>query len=287
MKLIISAYSKILNLYPQSYKIQFANEQLIVFQDQIQDSKQKGFWKLSRCITHEFLAILASIFSEYIHSSGEKEMLPFKRIFNINLLSFTSTFVLIAIVDFIGRYGLDYSNNIPKPINYVIWLISVGVIMAFCGWFVSASIAAKNKPWYALAFGLGYIICNLLTSTIFWEKLGLQFSSSIDTFFVNYSPLIQGIVIGLLFGWLWKGWKISVISAIAGGIIFELGYAANWLILFILYTQIHNPIPLTNLGYGRILVNWILAYLIFGLVIGCLWGIMINRINKVNQIQAI
>jgi hypothetical protein len=286
MKLIISFYSKFLNLYPQSYKIQFANEQLIVFQDQIQDSKQKGFWKLLRCITHEFLAIFASIFSEYIHSSGEKEMPPFKRIININLLSFTFTFVLIAIVNFIGRYGLDYSSNIPKPINYIIWLITLGLIMGFCGWFVSASIAAK-KMVYAFAFGLSYIICNLLTGTIFWEKLGFEFSPSVDTFFVNFSPLIQGVVIGLLFGWLWKGWKISAISAIAGGIIFELGYAANWLILFIVSSQIHEHISPANLGYGRILVNWILAYLIFGLVIGCLWGLMINRINKVNQIQAI
>ena len=287
MKLIISIYSKILNLYPQSYKIQFASEQLIVFQDQIQDSKQKGFWKLSRCITHEFLAILASIFSEYIHASGEKEMLPYKRTFNINLLNFTSTFVLIAIMNFFGRYGLDYSNNIPKPINYIIWLISLGVIMAFCGWFVSASITAKNKLIYALAFGLSYIVCNLLTGTIFWEKLGFEFSPSANTFFVNFSPLIQGVVIGLLFGRLWKGWRISAISALAGGIIFELGYAANWLILFIVSFQIHEYISPVNLGYGRIFVNWILAYLFFGLVIGCLWGIMINRINKVNQIQVI
>lgn len=279
MKLIVCVYSKLLNLYPSFYKNRFKNEQLIVFQEKLQDERQYGFLKRLTCICHEILSLMAGVIDSYIELLGGKEMFAFKRILTTNLVCFTTTFVLLALVNVIGRYGLDYSSNIPKPLNYVIWLFLSGVIMAFCGWFVSSSISVKRKFPYAIAFGGGYILSRLTTSTYFWSEIGISTTSSWESFTVLFSSMVDGLIIGLLFGGLWKGWKASILYAVSGGIIFELGYWANWLTLYFFNIQLQHVVIPGNVGYGWIILSWVLAYVFFGLIIGGLWSILIDRSN--------
>ena len=215
MRFLTSLYSKLFLFYPASDRHKFGDEQLGVFLDRVSEAKKYGFWRLFRFWIKEYLALIIDVFLAYINSMGENRMLTEKRIFLTNLGSFVSSFILIAVVNFIGRYGVNSLSVIPKPMDYFLWLFFVGLIMAFCGWFISKSIFNKKRLIYALIFGLGYVFSNLLTNTTLLTKIGIPFGTSWDTFCVNCSPMIQGLVIGFFFGLVWKGWRLSAFTGLA------------------------------------------------------------------------
>ena len=285
MKFINGFYSKILYLYPPDYQKQFRDEQLGVFENLIQDSEKNSWWQTLKCFGKECIALPGGILNAYLDSIGGKNMFTPKKIIGINTLNFAIAFGLLALEYFFLRYKMNAELYQTNLVFQIIWVLIAGMIFGLSGWVVALSVSAKNKLHYVIAFGGGFVVSTIMTSPTIWAAFGLKInglSTSFESFLIYCSALIQGLVIGHWFGWVWKGWKVAPLYAIAGGLIFELGYWVNYLVLMVLNNVVLKWLPsIDNFRSVWILVTWVMAYLFFGTVIGSLWGVLVSKTKQV------
>ncbi len=291
MNLIIAIYSYFINLYPDSFRKQFGDELKDVFSSLVAEAFSKGTWHVFKCIGREFYFLPGSILRAYMDSLGEIHMFPTRKVVKINTLGFSFTFALLALLNFFTRIGLQSVPSIPNTIIYTGWIIFAGIIMGFCGYIVAISLSAQRKDLIVLSFGVGYALSLIMTGPSIWSAFGIStewVKGTIESVFVLGSSLVSGCVVGFIFGLVRQGWKAGFWYAIAGGIIFELGYVMNWITLFGINTFLMSRISFSFFSDPRwIAVIWVSAYLVFGAVVGSLWGLLIGRNREEGPTQEI
>lgn len=285
----IRFYASLLHFYPSAFQHQFSDELQTVFCDLMDEAAAQNSWQVWLCFIRECYALPGNIIQAY---RGEKfPMLPQRQIVKINVIGFGIAFILLALLNSITTYLLSPINPGEGFIFfYIVYLLLASITVGvFGGGAIATSLSAQRKTPFILACGLGYMLSELLTSYSFWAALGLPIewiNRSWATFFTLGAPLINGLLIGLLVGKVWKDWKTGFLFALISGIIFELGFWVNWTILFLLYTQgQHSLSGSTPAGLFWITWTGVVSYLAFGALVGLLWGVLVGKVSR--QTQAI
>ena len=287
-KCLIQIHSLFLRLYPPSFRNQFGDEIHKVFCDLLDEAGSHNFWQIFLCFGRECRALPGNVIRAHIDAVGELPMLSNRRIIQINTIGFGIAFILMALLNFVTRYYLfPLQGDMHPIIVYIFWLLFAGILMGFLGGgAIAISIAPQRKLPFILASGFGYVLSLFLTGPSIWAVLGLPtdwVTSSLESFFVLGSEFVNGLLVGLMIGWVWKGWKTGLIFGLMSGIIFELGFWVNWLVLFVMNANLqHNLTGSTAAELGWILLTWAIAYLLFGAVVGVLWGILVGRVRRMS-----
>jgi hypothetical protein len=284
---LIKAYEIALRIYPKEFKNQFSEEMQLVFIDLVKSPQINNKRLAVSAFLRECWHLPGCIIRAYCELSGEVIMNTIKRNLLFPSIGFTITFVLIAWKNGIYRAMVDgywiFSN---LPLFLILSILFEGVLFGLlCGGAIAIALSKTKRIPIMLAAGLGYIIGYLMSAPAYWKLMGIPIDAikgSWETLLIYTGYPIMGFVIGLMVGGVWRGLKAGLILAIGSSIIFELGYWANYLSWDILANP-HGILvriyPNSFSNNSWIMINWIVGYLFYGCVVGCLWGLLSNRVN--------
>jgi len=279
---IISSYAALLKLYPTGFQHEYAEEMNTVFIDLVESTDKGNRWKAVRCFLNECLCLPGCLIREYYDAIGGRKMKTTKQNLVITSIGFMSLFLILSIVN--GYYRSQPAGNwthTTTTLFLVIDFILQGILYGVLGGIaISIVLPSTNRKQMMLACGIGYLISSFITGEGYWEVLGIStkwINQNWESFLVYASSPMNGFLIGLIVGWVWKGWKAGLIFSIASTIIFTLGFWTNYLSWYVLTNVFRD-----NILFGRswLMVNWIVGYLLFGGVVGILWGILMDRIQR-------
>jgi hypothetical protein len=139
------------------------------------------------------------------------------------------------------------------------------------------------------ACGFGYVAGTLMTGPACWESLGVSVAwvkGDWESVFVYAEYPVTGLILGLLAGTLWKGWKAGMLLGTASGLIFTAGFWLNygsWNLLFGPGMKTLVQAKIVNTEAWNF-VCWLIGYTLFGGIVGIFWGILLERSRRIRSI---
>jgi hypothetical protein len=281
---VFSIFSGLSRLYPKEYQQKYSEDMKSVFREILEDS---GGWHAIHSFLRECVCLPVCLFREYLHAKGDDRMKSTRQVFSASIIGFISMYLLLGIQQgtIIAFYG--YATLQSPGIN-VLMLLTGGVLSGvLVGGAIDYALSIKNKAAMMVICGLAYLVPNVLLNP---AVLGLPkplMDEGWNNFLIFTSSPFCGFCFGMVVGFLGKGWKTGIAFGLASGLIFTTGwwifYAAQ---SFVLGQGIDWIVDANTLSAKlRVLIYYSVSFLLYGAIIGILWGILLNRLPRVKSLN--
>ncbi len=279
-------FSGLSRLYPKEFQEKYSEEMKSVFLDILEDSGASGNWHAIQCLLREFVYLPVCLLREYSSVNGGELMKSTRQVISASLFGFISLHFLLGIQS--GTVLVFYNNSPAQPMEIMILQLIIGGILfgILIGGSISYVLSIKNKTAMMAICGLAYLAPRVLLNP---EVLGFP-NPWIDKgwgqlLLYTASP-IYGFCFGMLVGLLWKGWKTGIVIGLASSLIFTIGFWSNRAAMSFVYNQgmdriVDTKILSVNLW---IFIYWVANNLLYGVIIGILWGILLDRLPRMRSI---
>jgi hypothetical protein len=283
-KSVYSIFSWLSRLYPKEYQQEYSEDMKSVFLDILEES---GNWHAIRCLLRECVCLPACLLREYFSIYGGGKMKSTRQIISATIIGFIS---LNLLLEFLSRTLFpSHQYYSPQPLgNILLQLILTGILYGiFVGGAIGFAFSIKNKLAIMAIYGFAFSITAFIISSpwIFrfpnpwWEYVGDSFFFYAETPFVFFC-------IGLLSGFLWKGWKMGIVFGLASSLLFTIGWWITLAALSFVWGQgMIGIVDVQTLSEKLPTAHWLAFDLIYGGILGILWGIFLDRLLRVKSLK--
>jgi hypothetical protein len=154
----------------------------------------------------------------------------------------------------------------------------------FIGGAIGFAFSIKNKLAMMAICGFAYFAPLFILNP---EILGLPnpwLNDGRASFIFYASSPLFGFCFGILVGLLWRGWKTGIVFGLASSLIFTIGFWINLAAMSFVWGQgMVGIVDVKNLSTELSTVHWLASDLIYGGIIGILWGILLDRLPRIRQ----
>jgi hypothetical protein len=287
---VYSLFSWLSGLYPKEYRKKYSKDMKLVFLDILEDSGSSGGWHAVRALLDEFACLPGCLIREYFAGNGGSRMNSSRRIITVTASRFLLLFLLLSIEFGVLRI-FSASTLTARPEIRLLLLLLNGILNGLLiggtiGWVLSID----NKIAMMIACGMGYVPGTFLTGPSYWEALGIPvkwINGDWEAFFIYAASPLTGMLIGLMAGWLWRGWKAGIIVGLASSMIFTVGFWMNYASWQLLFGRGMDLMSQTGMNYMAAwnFICWIIGYALFGGIVGILWGVLLDRIPRMQSLM--
>jgi hypothetical protein len=283
---VYSIFSGLSGLYPEEYQQKYSEEMKSVFLDILEDSSGSGNWHAIRCLLREFACLPASLLREYFSFNGGGLMKSTRQVISVTVLGFISLYFILGIQSgtFIAFY--NFSPEPPTGIMLLSLLIDGILFGVIVGGIIDFVLSIKNKVRMISICGLAYLAPRFLLHP---EALGISIpwmNYDWQLFLLYISSPFYGICFGFLVGLAWKGWKTGIAFGLASGLMVTIAFWSNRAVAPFLMEQGMNRIVDAKILSEELwlFIFWLTSSLIYGGIVGILWGILLDRLPRMRSI---
>jgi hypothetical protein len=282
---VYSIFSGLSRLYPKEYQQKYSEEMKSVFLDILEDPSGSDNWHAIRCLLREFACLPVCLLREYFFLSGGCLMKSTRQIISITSLGFISLYLILGIQ--FGTLFAFYNFSSSQPPQIILLFLMIDGILfgIFVGGAIGYVLSIRNKATMIAICGVAYIAPRFLLNLdslmpIPWMNYDWQL------FLLYVSSPFCGICFGFLVGLVWKGWKTGIAFGLASGFIVTIAFWSNRAVAPFLMEQGMNRIVDAKILSEELwlFIFWLSSSLIYGGIVGILWGILLDRLPRMRSI---
>jgi hypothetical protein len=285
-----SIFSGLSSLYPKEYQKDYSDDMKSVFRDILDDTGGSGNGHVLRALLKEFACLPGCLVREYLSIPEGGTVKTSRQILNATLIGFLSLFFLFAVERILYRVLLT-QNWIDVRGMFLLELIIDGAISGIlAGGAIGYALSIKNKVPMMAVCGAAFIAGRLLTGPPYWDMLGIStqwVTSEWQVLLMLAASPVTGLLVGILAGLLWKGWKTGIVFGLASSLIFTLGLLGQFFFWYVLFNhgmpQILDPEFMSPTL--RLFIGTLISYSILGGIVGILWGVLLDRLPRMKSLK--
>ena len=209
-----------------------------------------------------------------------------RQIISASIFTFITLYFLLGIQQGTIIAFYDYETLQSPGINWLM-LITGGILFGILvGGAMAFILSIKNIAGLMVLCGFAYMAPRILLNP---QVLGFP-NPWMDEGWAQYllyaSSPFCGFCFGMAVGRFWNGWKTGIVFGLAGGLTFTIGWwifhSAQSFILGQGIDWIFNA----NTPSVKILVllYWSVSCVLYGAIVGILWGILLDRLPRMKLI---
>ncbi len=285
-----SVFSVFSRLYPAEYQQKYSEDMKSVFLDVLKDSDGTGGWHTIQCLLRELECLPGCLIRAYYADNEGGRMNSSLRIISLTASRFLLLFLLLAIEFGVLRI-FSASTIAARPEIRLLLLLLNGILNGLLiGGTIGLVLSMDNKIPMMIACGLGYVAGTFFTGPSYWEALGIPvnwINADWEALFIYADSPLTGMLIGLMAGSLWRGWKVGMIVGLASSMIFTIGFWMNYASWQFLFGRGMDKLSQMGANYMEAwnFICWIIGYTLFGGMVGILWGILLDRIPRIQSLM--
>jgi hypothetical protein len=277
-------FSTLTRLYPREFREKYAADLNSVFLDILEDSGggRHAVWPLMR----EIACLPACLCREHLAIEGGGDIKSTRRVILGTLLGFLGFQFLMGILSgtliaFTGFYG-----DLPPVKLWGLLLLHGLLFGVFVGGGIGYALSVKKTAGMMAACALAYVVPRVFLNPDLFGILAAPSGEEWAAFTLYAAAPVSGFCYGFAVGLLWRGWKAGLAFGLASSLLSTIGFWSDRTVMSSLY----------NLGMERmvgakilpeewwLVVYWTANSLLYGVIVGFLWGILLDRFPRIRSI---